>query len=114
MHQSLIVLNYKRVCKDLGTTCLFLGLNFYEPNKIQGKYYFLSYFSSGLDGKGQIFWQSADYSLNFKANDDKLDFNNTDNLANANDNYSGGLLFLGLCLNTIRTLFMEVFIRYDL
>ena len=64
------------------------------------------------DGKRQISWQSADYSLNFKANDDKLDFNNTDNLANANDNYSGGLLFLGLCLNVIRTSLMEVFIRY--
>ena len=48
-----------------------------------------------MDGKRQKFWQSADYSLNFKANDDKLDFDNTDNLANANDNYSGGLLFLG-------------------
>ena len=45
--------------------------------------------------------QSVDYSLNFKANDDKLDFDNTDNLANANDNYSGGLLFLGLCLNQL-------------
>ena len=66
------------------------------------------------DGKRQISWQSADYSLNFKANDDKLDFNNTDNLANANDNYSGGLLFLGLCLNAIKTSLMEVFIRYYL
>lgn len=44
-------------------------------------------------------WQSAEYSLNFKANDDNLNFDNTDNLANANDNYSGGLLFVGLCLN---------------
>ena len=55
------------------------------------------------DGKRQISWQSADYSLNFKANADRLSFDNTDNLANANDNYSGGLLFLGLCLNEIRT-----------
>ena len=38
-------------------------------------------------------WQSADYSLYFKANDDKLNFDNTDYLANANDNYSGGLFF---------------------
>ena len=44
------------------------------------------------------FWQSAEYSLNFKANDDKLDFDNKSNLDNANDNYSGGLFVLGLCL----------------
>lgn len=52
-----------------------------------------------LDGKRQIFWQSSDHSLNFKANDDKLDFDNTDNRANAYDNYSGGLFFLGLRLS---------------
>ena len=66
------------------------------------------------DGKRQILWQSADYSLNFKANDDKLAFSNTDNLANANDNYSGDLLFFGLCLNEIRTSLMEVLICYYL
>ncbi|MFA4880160.1 MAG: hypothetical protein WC650_00850 [Candidatus Doudnabacteria bacterium] len=43
-------------------------------------------------------WQSVDNSLYFKANDDKLNFDNTDNLGYANDNYSGGLLFLGLSL----------------
>jgi len=63
------------------------------------------------DGKGQISWQSTDYSLNFKANDDKLDFDNTDNLANANDNYSGSLLFVGLCLDKVKTSLWEVFIR---
>lgn len=45
------------------------------------------------------FWQSSENSLYFKANDDKANFDNRGNLANANDNYSGGLLFLGLCLN---------------
>jgi len=65
------------------------------------------------DGKRRISWQSVN-SLNFKANDDKLNFDNTDNLANANDNYSGGLLFLGLCLNEIeaslwRSLFVVIF-----
>lgn len=28
--------------------------------------------------------------FNFKANDDDLNFDNTDNLSNANDNYSSG------------------------
>lgn len=42
---------------------------------------------------------SADYSLNFKANDDNADFGNRTNLGNANDNYSGGLVLLGLLLN---------------
>jgi len=89
----------KRARENLGTTCLFLWFNYKEPNKIQGKYYFLSHFLGGYRRKKTKLWQSADYSLNFKANDDKLDFDNTDNLADANDNYSGGLLFLGLCLN---------------
>jgi len=48
-------------------------------------------------GKGKS-WQSPEYSLNFKANDDNLNFNNTDNLADTNGDYSGGLLLLGLCL----------------
>ncbi len=38
-------------------------------------------------------WQSAENSLNFKANDENLEFNNRN--LNANDNYSGGLLVLG-------------------
>lgn len=42
------------------------------------------------------FWSSADYSLYFKANDNNLNFNHRN--LNANDNYSGGLLLLGLCL----------------
>ena len=58
-----------------------------------------SYFSSGLDGKEQNSWQSSNYSLYFKANDDRLNFDDADDLVNANDDYSGGLLFLGLCLN---------------
>lgn len=39
-----------------------------------------------MDGKKQTSWQSADYSLNFNANDDEFNFDNTDNLSNANDN----------------------------
>ncbi len=46
-------------------------------------------------------WQAVfEQSLNFKANDAKLKFDNKDNLGNANDNYSGGLLFVGLCLTS--------------
>jgi len=40
-------------------------------------------------------WQSADYSLGFRAGGDKLDFGSTDGLADASGCYSGGLLFLG-------------------
>ncbi len=50
--------------------------------------------------KGKHLWQSSDYSLNFNANDDNANFDNRDNLSNANDNYSGGVLFVGLCLKT--------------
>lgn len=45
------------------------------------------------DGNGHKAWQSADQTLNFKSNDDNLDFN--DRNLDANDNYSGGLLFVG-------------------
>lgn len=48
--------------------------------------------------KRVIFWQDAQNSLNFKANDDELKFDNKGNLGHANDNYSGGLFVLGLCL----------------
>ena len=40
-------------------------------------------------------WQSAEYSLYAKANDGYFNFNCTDNLADANDSYSSGLLFIG-------------------
>ena len=48
-HQSLVIRFWiiKRACENLGTTCPFLEFNFYEPNKIQAKYYFLSYFPGG-------------------------------------------------------------------
>lgn len=46
-----------------------------------------------LDGTGQPQEQSAENSLNFKANDDQLEFNNRN--LKANENYSSGLLFLG-------------------
>ncbi len=45
-----------------------------------------------VDGERQL-WQSAENSLNLKANDDKAKFDNKGNLGNANDLYSGGLLF---------------------
>lgn len=48
--------------------------------------------------KGKI-WQSRENSLYFKANDDNANFDNRSNLDNANENYSGGLVFRGLCLN---------------
>ena len=41
-------------------------------------------------------WQSADNSFYFKANDDELNCNDNGNLGDANDNYSGGLVLLGL------------------
>ncbi len=42
-----------------------------------------------------LFWRSTDYSLGFRAGDDRLDFGSTDVLAYALGRYSGGLLFLG-------------------
>lgn len=45
-----------------------------------------------------IFWQDAEYSLYLNPNDANCDFDNRANLADANDNYSGGVSFLGLCL----------------
>jgi hypothetical protein len=51
------------------------------------------------EGKRQKLWQSAEHSLNFKANDDNLDFDNRN--LDANDNYSGGVLFLGKFLQKI-------------
>ena len=44
-------------------------------------------------------WQSEQYSLYFNANDDNANFDNRTNLDDANDNYAGGLVVLGLCLN---------------
>lgn len=38
-------------------------------------------------------WQSVDYSLRFGAGGGRLDFDDTDSLANASGCYSGGLLF---------------------
>ncbi len=46
--------------------------------------------------KKAFLWSSADYSLYFEADDGNLNFDNR-NLT-ANDYYSGGLFFLGLCL----------------
>jgi len=67
--------------------------------KYRGNITFQAISPVNKDGKRQISWQAADDSLYFKANDDKLNFDNRVNLANANDCSSGGLLFLGLCLN---------------
>lgn len=39
-------------------------------------------------------WGSFDHSLNFRADDDRLDFDGTGSLAGAYGSYSGGLLFL--------------------
>lgn len=50
--------------------------------------------TSGLD-LAALSWRSADSSLYFGANADKLDFDVTDYLAYADGYYSGGLLFLG-------------------
>ena len=47
-------------------------------------------------GKGNV-WQSAENSLNFKANDENLDFDNRN--LNANDNYSSGFVLLGSLSN---------------
>ena len=52
------------------------------------------YNTPGLD-LAALQWQSADYSLCFKAYDVLLDFSSTGALAYADGNYSGGLLFLG-------------------
>jgi|GEM_PF-3195591 len=57
------------------------------------------YFSGVNRWEKANFWQSSENSLYFKANDDNANFDNRANLADANDNYSGGLLFIGLCLN---------------
>ena len=52
-----------------------------------------------FDGRGHHTWQKPEYSLNFKANDDKLKFDNRN--LDANENYSGGLLALGECPNAM-------------
>jgi hypothetical protein len=44
-------------------------------------------------GEKQIFWQPSGQSFYFNANDDNANFNERINPANANDDYSGGLLF---------------------
>jgi len=48
----------------------------------------------GLD-LAALQWQSAGYSLYFRAGDDRLGFDRTDDLTYAGGYYSGGLLFLG-------------------
>jgi len=48
----------------------------------------------GLD-MAALSWQSADYSLYFRARGGGLGFGHTDGLARAYGNYSGGLLFVG-------------------
>jgi hypothetical protein len=48
----------------------------------------------GLD-LAALFWRSAGCSLRFGAGAGRLDFDRTGRLANAYDDYSGGLLFLG-------------------
>lgn len=67
-------------------------------NEIQGKIFDI--FSSARGRRKIKSWNSADYSLNFKANDDNANFDNRN--LNANDNYSAGLVLLGLCLNKKR------------
>jgi hypothetical protein len=64
-----------------------------RPNKIQEAQ---QCSSSEYGWEKTNYLQSSDYSLYFKANDDKLNFNNKANLGNANDNYSSGLLFLAV------------------
>lgn len=56
------------------------------------------YSFSAPDGKRHNLWQGN--SLYFKANDDKLDFNNRN--LDANGNYSGGLVVLGKYLYVIK------------
>jgi hypothetical protein len=52
-----------------------------------------------LEGKRQQLWRSSEYSLNLKANDDKLNFDNRN--LNANDNYSTPLVLLdSICVMT--------------
>jgi len=46
-----------------------------------------------------VSWQSAGYSLYCGAGGGSFVFGNAGNLANANDNYSSGVLLLGLCLS---------------
>jgi len=52
------------------------------------------YNTPGLD-MAALSWQSVGYSFFFKTYDDRLDFDYTDNLTYTDDDYSGGLLFLG-------------------
>jgi hypothetical protein len=63
------------------------------PNKIQEAQFFALLVNNRRERTN--YWQSPGHSLYFKANDDRLNFNNRGNLGNANDNYSSGLLFLG-------------------
>jgi len=80
--------------KNLDTTYSFLA-SIKGPNKIQEKQ---KCFFGDCGWKRVNFWQEPSNSLYLKANDDRLNFDNKADLGNANDNYSGGLFVLGLCL----------------
>ena len=54
-------------------------------------------------------WQQPEQTLYLKANDDKAKFDNKDNLGNANDKYSGGLVFSRLFLGTRQPSLLEGF-----
>lgn len=68
-------------------------------------------FKTPVNDCSAVNWQSPQYSLYFNANDDNAKFDNRDNLANANDNYSGGLLLLGLCLESESSRAAGAFLR---
>ena len=42
-----------------------------------------------------VSWESSDFSLYFEASGDELEFDGTDDLGGAHDDYSAGLVFLG-------------------
>ena len=84
----------KSACEDY-RHYLFFSSAHRGRNKIQLR---IALRGGETDGKKQISWQSADYSLNFNANDDDFNFDNTDNLSGANDNNSGGLVLFRLRL----------------
>ena len=80
--------------KILGTTCFLLEPK-KGPNKIQSR---ICLRDGDRRWEEANSWQSAGNSLYFKANDEEFNVNDNGNLDNANDNYSGGLVLLGLSL----------------
>jgi len=69
-------------------------------------------FPGGFRRERANYWRSAGYSLYLKANDENADFDNKGSLANANDNYSAGMVFFGLCLKNKDSIYLGSLLQF--